>query len=103
MPPNLRDTMRKEFESSSEQGKEFMLLMITMPRTNKKLMIENIDSNYANIEQLKSEYSKLVPNNYEVETEFEPANINFGIDESIDLRIIKKNKKRNLCPSGLAH
>jgi len=90
LPQNLRDSLKRGFKSSSDQEKEFLLFIVTMPRTSKSLMIKNIDSNYANIERLKSEYSKVVPPNYEVQVEFEPANINFGIDESIDLRITKK-------------
>jgi len=89
LPQNMRDTLKKEFASSSQQNRDFLLFMVTMPRTSKKLMIKNIDSNYNNIARLKQEYSKLVPRNYQVRIEFEPANPNFSIDESIDLTITK--------------
>lgn len=92
LPQELRDSIRKEYVSSSDQGKEFLLFVATMPRSSKELLIKNIDLNYSNIAILRSEYLKLVPPNYIVDIEFEPANTNFGINESINLSITENIK-----------
>ncbi len=89
LPQDMRDTLMKEYTSSTEQNKQFLLFVVTMPRSSKKLMIKNIDSNYANIANLKSEFLKLVPKNCRVGIEFEPANPNFGVNETINFTIEK--------------
>jgi hypothetical protein len=93
LPPDLKADLLKQYQAESESDKEFLLFMLSMPRSSKKLMIKNIESNYANINRLKVEYSKLAPQNYEVSIEFNPANKNFNIPESIDLRITKNENK----------
>ncbi len=92
LPQDLQDTLQKEFISSDEKNREFLLFVVTMPRSSKKLMIKNIDSNFSNVEHLKLEYSKLVPHNYKVRIEFEPANPSFGVNENINLRIMSEGK-----------
>ena len=60
-------------------------------------MIANIDSNFDNINILKTEYSKLVPKNYIVSIEFNPADKIIMTKESIDLKIEDtSNKQWNL-------
>jgi len=87
LPVEIRADVLKQYQSDSEQDKGFLLFVASMPRSSKKLQIKNIDSNYANISRLKSEYSKLVPSNTAVSIEFNPANTIFNIKESIDLKI----------------
>jgi hypothetical protein len=89
MPADIKTEFLKQYQSGSDQAKEFLLFMASMPRSSKALQIKNIDSNYANISKLKLEYSKLVPLNTAVSIEFNPANTNFGIKESVNLRITK--------------
>ena len=91
LPQDVRDTLMKEYTSATEQDKELLLFVVTMPRNSKKLMIKNIDSNYNNIANLKSEFLKLVPKNCRVGIEFEPANPNFGVNETINF-IIEKDE-----------
>jgi len=91
LPQDVRDTLTKNYTSAPDNLKEFWLFTVTMPRSSKKLMIKNVDSNYANIANLKSEFLKLTSKNCKIRIEFEPANPNFGINESIDLTIEKKN------------
>ena len=90
LPQDVRDTLTKNYTSAPDNQKEFLLFIVTMPRSSTKLMIKNIDSNYANIANLKSEFLKLTPKNCKIRIEFEPANPNFGINESIDLTIEQK-------------
>ncbi|MBS1521141.1 MAG: hypothetical protein JST50_09100 [Bacteroidetes bacterium] len=87
LPQDVRDTLTKNYTTAPDHEKEFLLFVVTMPRSSKKLMIKNIDSNYAHIANLKSEFLKLTPKNCKIRIEFEPANSNFGINESIDLTI----------------
>jgi len=87
LPAETKADILKEYKSDSEKDKEFLLFILSMPRSSKSLQIRNIDSNYANISNLKAEYLKLVPSNTAVRIEFTPANANFNIKESIDLRI----------------
>jgi hypothetical protein len=72
-----------------KQDKEFLLFILCEPRSSKKEMVNNIDSNYYKIEFLRSEYIKLAPKNCIVSIEFNPGNPDFNIKESIDMRISK--------------
>ncbi|HZY37680.1 MAG TPA: hypothetical protein VFE53_13575 [Mucilaginibacter sp.] len=93
LPADLKADLLKQYQAESESGKEFLLFMVSMPRSSKKLMIRNIDSNYSNIVHLKDTYAKLVPRHYQVSIEFNPANHSFNMPESIDLRITKDENK----------
>jgi hypothetical protein len=70
LPEDKKAELLKMYNEGNEQTKEFFLVMFSMPRSNKKEMIANIDSNLDNINILKTEYSKLVPKNYIVSIEF---------------------------------
>lgn len=90
LPQDVRDTLTKNYISAPDNQKEYWLFIVTMPRSSKKLLEKNIDSNYTNIAKLKAEFVKLTPKNCKIRIEFEPANPNFGVNESIDLMIEKK-------------
>jgi hypothetical protein len=89
-PDNLKTDITEQFKSGSETTKEFILFIMSMPRSSKQLMIKNIESNQANISRLSQVYSKLVPQHYEVLIEFQPADKNFNVKESINMRITKE-------------
>lgn len=87
LPEGKKAEILKRYNEGNEQTKEFFLVMFSMPRSSKKEMIANIDSNFDNINTLKTEYSKLIPKNYIVSIEFNPADKISMAKESIDLTV----------------
>jgi hypothetical protein len=87
LPQEKRDSFLQVYNTGTEDDKEFLLFMFSMPRSSRQSLIRNIDSNYHKIDRLKREYAKLVPRNYEVLIEFNPGNKLISEKESIDLRI----------------
>ena len=87
LPEDRRREILKMYTEGNEESREFLLLMFSMPTSSKKQLVSNIDSNFAKINYLKTEYSKLVPGGYIVSIEFNPANEIAMMKESIDLRI----------------
>ncbi len=64
-----------------------MLYLLSMPSSSKKELIRNFKKNKDKIFVLKKEYSKLVPDSYNVYIEFNPKNILIDTNESVDIRI----------------
>jgi hypothetical protein len=60
----------KIYNEGNDQSKEFLLFMFSMPRSSKRELIANIDSNFDKINFLKTSYLKLVPKDYIVSIEF---------------------------------
>ncbi|MFX5611493.1 hypothetical protein ABTD85_23960, partial [Acinetobacter baumannii] len=54
---------------------------------SKRELISNIDSNFEKIILLKTSYLKLIPKDYIVSIEFNPAQKIISTEESIDLKI----------------
>ena len=97
LPKDQKAEMLKMYNEGNEQSKEFFLVIFSMSRSSKKEMVADIDSNFDNINILKIEYSKLVPKNYIVSIEFNPADKISMTKESIDLKFEDtSNKKWNL-------
>lgn len=65
--------------------------MFSMPRSTKNELVENYENNSKEINNLKMEYSKLVPASLIVSIEFNPLNEIVSTPESIDLKIYRKN------------
>ena len=87
MPKEKKAIFLKEYNDANDQSKEFLLVMFSMPRSSKKELIKNIDSNYARIYHLKTEYAKLVPANYEVDIEFNPEDKLLNMGKTVDISI----------------
>src|SRR5438093_1040266 len=64
MSKQKRGELLELYRTGSDETKELVLFMLSMPRSSKKELIKNIDSNYDKIDHLKVEYAKLVPHNY---------------------------------------
>jgi hypothetical protein len=94
LPEPKKSELLKMYNEGNDQTKEFFLIMFSMPRSSKKELISNIDSNFDKISLLKTSYSKLVPKDYLVSIEFNPANKIASTNESIDLGIEHKYKKQ---------
>lgn len=98
LPIEMREIYTKTFKEGNEQTKEFLLFMISMPKSSKKKLIENFENKNTEIQKLKTEYQKLVPENYIVYIEFEPESKILTTTEEITIKIYKlkdKNEKEN--------
>lgn len=90
LPEPKKSELLKMYNEGNDQTKEFFLIMFSMPRSSKKELISNIDSNFDKIKLLKTSYLKLVPKDYIVSIEFNPADKIASTKESIDLAIEHK-------------
>jgi hypothetical protein len=93
LPIEMREEYIKTYNDGNEQEKEFLLFMISMPESSKKELIENYENKKAEIQKLKTEYQKLVPENYIVEIEFEPKSKILTTTEEITIKIYKLKDK----------
>ena len=97
LPEFEKNEVLKEYNNSDTRHKEAILVLFNLPRSSKKEMIADIDSNLNNIYILKREYLKLIPKNYVVSIEFNPADNITMTKENIDLKIEDTaNKQWNL-------
>jgi len=95
--------MHKQFiedynKMNATQRKEMLELIdafASMPRSSKKQLIQNVDTNYSNIVALKSFFKTIVPINYSMYIEFKPPEKILNLDESIDFWLYRKNQKNN--------
>lgn len=94
LPEPKKSELLKMYNEGNDQAKEFFLIMFSMPRSSKKELISNIDSNFDKISLLKTSYLKLVPKDYVVSIEFNPADKIASTKESIDLGIEHKYNKQ---------
>ena len=83
LPEPKKSELLKMYKEGNDQTKEFFLIMFSMPRSSKKELISNIDSNFDKINLLKTSYLKLVPKDYIVSIEFNPADKIASTKESI--------------------
>jgi hypothetical protein len=94
LPKEIRGDFLKEYKTLSiEQRKkslEFLDVMTSLPKSSKKQLKENIDSNYANISALKSFFKKLVSDEYTYSIEFKPPQKALQLEESIDIKVFRK-------------
>ena len=58
LPENMREEYAKEYKNGNEQSKEFLLFMISMPKSSKKELIENFENKKTELQNLKKEYFK---------------------------------------------
>lgn len=93
LPEPKKSELLKIYNEGNDQSKEFLLIMFSMPRSSRKELISNIDSNFDKISLLKTSYLKLVPKDYIVSIEFNPADNIASTKESIDLKIEHINNK----------
>ena len=95
LPEPKKSELQKMYNEGNDQTKEFFLVMFSMPRSSKKELISNIDSNFDKITLLKNSFLKLVPNDYIVSIEFNPADKIVSTNESIDIAIEHKYNKQS--------
>jgi hypothetical protein len=94
LPEPKKSELLKMYNEGNDQSKELFLIMFSMPRSSKKELISNIDSNFDKISLLKNSYLKLVPKDYIVSIEFNPADKIASTKESIDIGIEHKYNKQ---------
>lgn len=98
MPAERQSEYRKMYDEGKESEKDFLLFMISMPRSSKRELIDNYENRKADILNLKNEYGKLVPKDYIVDIEFEPESKILTIPEQVTIKIykIKSQKQREV-------
>lgn len=72
-PETKKNELLKIYNEGDEESKDIFLALLSMPRSSKKKLIANIDSNLEKINLLKTSYLKLVPKGYIVSIEFNQA------------------------------
>jgi hypothetical protein len=89
IPEPKQEEFRKMYKDGNEQEKEFILFMISMPRSSKQELIKNYEEKQGEISNLIIEYLKYVPENHIVDIEFEPKSKILNIPEQITIKIYK--------------
>lgn len=95
IPKELQADFTKEYNKMSPEQKKQMLELMdffaSMPKSSKKELIQNVDTNYNNIAALKAFFNKIIPPEYSIYIELKPAEKVLNLDESIDFWVSKKN------------
>jgi succinate dehydrogenase flavin-adding protein (antitoxin of CptAB toxin-antitoxin module) len=95
MPEEARAGFLQEYNKMSPEQRKQMVELIdgfsSMPQSSKKQLVQNIDTNYAQIAALKDYFNKIVPPDYGIYIEFQPPSKILRQDESIDLWVFRKN------------
>ena len=89
IPKQRQEEFRKMYKDGNDQEKEFILFMISMPRSSKEELIKNYEDKKAEIINLKIEYQKYVPENHIIDIEFEPESKILNVPEQITIKIYK--------------
>ncbi len=92
LPDTIRNNVLEVYHAGTESDREFLLMLLAMPRSSKTELIKNIDTNYASVSNLRTEYAKLVPKGLIVSIEFNPKNYIAAMDESIDMEIVDSSR-----------
>ncbi|MGB6093948.1 MAG: hypothetical protein WBF83_09330 [Moheibacter sp.] len=88
-PEDYQKDFLEIYKTGNEGEKSFLLFMLSLPRSSKIELVENYEKNQTKIENLISEYLKMIPKNYVIDIEFEPENKIFTIPEQITIKIFK--------------
>lgn len=89
IPKQKREEFSKMYKNGNDQEKEFILFMISLPRSSKQELIKNYEDKEVEITNLKIEYQKYVPENHIIDIEFEPESKILNIPEQLTIKIYK--------------
>ncbi|PQJ16669.1 hypothetical protein BST99_13915 [Aureicoccus marinus] len=89
IPEQKQKEFRKMYKDGNDQEREFILFMISMPRSSKEELIKNYEDKQAEISNLKIEYLKYVPENHIIDIEFKPESKILNVPEQIKIKIYK--------------
>lgn len=70
IPEEKRSEFKQIYEEGNEESREFLLFMLSMPRSSKQELVDNYENKSEEITILRNEYSKLVPDSLIVSIEF---------------------------------
>ena len=87
LPIEKQEEFTSIYQETNEQGKEFLLMMLSMPRSSKDELVQNLESHQKEIFKLIKQYKKLVPDSLTVDIEFNSANNIVMMPASIDLKV----------------
>jgi len=95
LPEEMRKEYLKTYKKCNKQTKEFLLLMISMPKSSKRDLVKDYEDKKNEIDELKEEYSKLAPKNHIVDVEFEAESKILTVPEQITIKIYELNDSDN--------
>ncbi len=95
LPEQIRDEYIQNYQKATPPEKEFLLFMISMPKSSKKELIENYINKKTDILNLKRQYQKYVPKNYIVDIEIKPESKILTVTEKIAIKIYKIKKTKD--------
>ena len=103
LPDEKKAEFTELYKTGNKQSQEFLLFMLSMPRSSKAEMITNLEKNNDKINTVKHEFAKLVPKGLTVFVEFDPANKILNTPPVIDLHIYGLDDKIKEQAWGLNH
>ena len=95
LPEEKRDEFSKHYKEGNDEAKEFLLFMLSMPRSSRNELKANIDSNFEKISLLRKSFPTLIPKGYVVSIEFNPPNNLMMTKESVDMMIKDTTSKES--------
>lgn len=93
--PTKVKELTKAYKESNPQEKDFLLMMLSMPKSSKEKQIDNLKVHENAIKTLIKEYSDVIPDSLIVFIEFNPRDVFLNKDENIDLRIRSNRRNKN--------
>ena len=93
--PNKVKQLTKVFNEGNQQEKEFLLMILSMNKSSKLELLNNLKANEDNIKKLIKEYAELVPDSVNVYIEYNPKDILSSTEQNIDLKIYSNKKNKN--------
>lgn len=97
LPEEMHQEFIAEYSKMSASERNTTLTLIdmfaAMPRSSKKQLTRNIDTNYLNVLALKTCYKKMVPTGYSIYIEFNPPEQLLQLGASIDFWVFRKDNK----------
>lgn len=93
LPEEKKAEFSELYKTGNKESQEFLLFMLSMPRSSKAEMITNLEKNKDKIDLLKQEYVALVPKGLTIFVEFDPENKIINRPPRIDLHIYGLNDK----------
>lgn len=82
------------YNSSDSEFKEFIVFMLTMPRSSQAELVENYQRKNEEIAALTSYFKSIVPDSVSVSIEFSPENEVWSMPASLDFFIRKPNSNQ---------
>jgi len=95
LPKSGQADFINEFKKMSIEERKSLVEMMeyfsSVPRSSKKQLIQNVDTNYNNIRAAQNFFKKIIPKEYSIYIEFKPPDKYLKLAESVDFWVEKAN------------